>query len=101
MKRLNDEQRRALRIRDDQCDVVLTSRVPDDSLCLLPVPCKNHGLRPDLVDAAHRRALAEAWFAGYDKGNLDGYFGSRDERKNSPYADLDPYNEEARDDDDA
>jgi len=43
---------------------------------------------PDL-----RRRLAEAWFAGYDKGNLDGYFGTRDERKNSPYSDLDPYNE--------
>jgi hypothetical protein len=43
----------------------------------------------------NRAALAEAWFAGYDKGNLDGYFGTRDERKNSPYADLDPYRDEA------
>lgn len=40
-----------------------------------------------------KRAQAEAWFAGYDKGNLDGYFGTRAERAKSPYADLDPYNE--------
>lgn len=40
-----------------------------------------------------RRRLAEAWFDGYAKGNLDGYFGTRDERKASPYADLDPYAE--------
>ena len=41
-----------------------------------------------------RQALAEAWFDGYSKGNLDGYFGTRDEREKSPYADLDPYRDE-------
>jgi hypothetical protein len=36
---------------------------------------------------------ANAWFAGYDKGNLDGYFGTSKERQNSPYAEFDPYRE--------
>lgn len=44
---------------------------------------------------AARAALAQAWFDGYSKGNLDGYFGTSDERKASPYADLDPYREKA------
>jgi hypothetical protein len=43
-----------------------------------------------------RQTAATAWFAGYDKGNLDGYFGTSDERAKSPYSDLDPYSEEAR-----
>lgn len=30
-----------------------------------------------------REAIADAWDAGYSKGNLDGYFGSRDEK--NPY----------------
>lgn len=55
----------------------------------------------DVVDsewlADHDRQIAAAaWFAGYDKGNLDGYFGTSDERGKSPYADLDPYSQEAR-----
>jgi len=37
------------------------------------------------------RVRAEAWFAGYDKGNLDGYFGTNKERENSPYVEFDPY----------
>lgn len=41
-----------------------------------------------------RQALAAAWYAGYSAGNLDGYFGTRDEREKSPYADLDPYRED-------
>jgi hypothetical protein len=46
------------------------------------------------VLAQHTRAReAAAWFEGYAKGNLDGYFGTRDERAKSPYADLDPYRE--------
>lgn len=55
----------------------------------------------DALEAAEkeRRAVkAEAWFAGYDKGNLDGYFGTRDGRRDSPYADLDPYRQEKSDD---
>lgn len=40
------------------------------------------------------RVRAEAWFAGYDKGNLDGYFGTNKERVNSPYAEFDPYREQ-------
>lgn len=43
-----------------------------------------------------RQIAAAAWFAGYDKGNLDGHFGTSDERTKSPYSDLDPYSEEAR-----
>lgn len=42
-----------------------------------------------------RAAIGRAWFEGYSAGNLDGYFGTRDEREKSPYADLDPYREEA------
>lgn len=48
---------------------------------------------PQYTSPEMRRRLAKAWFAGYEKGNLDGYFGTRDERKASPYADLDPYAE--------
>lgn len=55
--------------------------------------------RPALALAQHvaasRKEIAAAWFAGYDKGNLDGYFGTRTERDKSPYADLDPYREDA------
>lgn len=48
-------------------------------------------LASDWLAARIRAEKAEAWFAGYDKGNLDGYFGTTDERSKSPYADLDPY----------
>lgn len=41
-----------------------------------------------------RAAIAAAWFAGYSAGNLDGYFGTHDERNKSPYSDLDPYREQ-------
>jgi hypothetical protein len=43
-----------------------------------------------------RAAVGRAWFEGYAAGNLDGYFGTRDERDKSPYADLDPHREQAR-----
>jgi hypothetical protein len=46
---------------------------------------------PTAENGLLRRQLAQAWFDGYSKGNLDGYFGTSDERKASPYADLDPY----------
>lgn len=55
----------------------------------------------DALEAAekeNRAVKAEAWFAGYGKGNLDGYFGTRDRRRNSPYADLDPRRLEKSDD---
>lgn len=35
-------EREKWRIRDDQCPVVLTVRLPDDSACLLPIPCAKH-----------------------------------------------------------
>ena len=44
--------------------------------------------------AQAREREAAAWFDGYAKGDLDGYFGTRDERAKSPYADLDPYREQ-------
>lgn len=53
------------------------------------------GVDFDLAAAEFDRWLAEvkaaAWFDGYNRGNLDGYFGTNDERKNSPYAEHDPY----------
>lgn len=54
------------------------------------------GFEYTLTRRALRQIKAEAWFAGYEKGNLDGYFGTSDERAKSPYADLDPYREDPR-----
>lgn len=55
-------------------------------------PTVKHILNSVPADVLRERD-AEAWFAGYDKGNLDGYFGTSSERVHSPYADLDPYRE--------
>lgn len=61
-----------------------------------------YGCGPEHTRAENREAFdrmleaerAEAWFAGYAKGNLDGYFGTREERERSPYAHLDPHRSE-------
>jgi len=50
--------------------------------------------RAEVLAAFVRTREAEQWLAGYEKGNLDGYFGTTDERGKSPYADLDPYREQ-------
>lgn len=51
----------------------------------------DHLLASDWLSDLRRRERAAGWYAGYSAGNLDGYFGTSDERAKSPYADLDPY----------
>jgi hypothetical protein len=48
-RRMTAEEIRDLRVRDDQCAVMLSTRLPDDSACLLPLPCPRHGARPGVV----------------------------------------------------
>lgn len=48
VERMSVEQRREWRVREDQCDVLLSQRSRHDSACLMPLPCPQHGDRPDV-----------------------------------------------------